>query len=125
MGCTVEWEVSAPSKYGLVIAPTSDRIEEEISQIFSKFSEKFFIAIARLMAFFRQYVAPLLVVLVFLISLIAVSARIFLPNDMAAPAPIEEVSDNAQASDTVADLPPALSALIRGLPDELGLSEQL
>ncbi|MGV0025008.1 hypothetical protein [Phormidesmis priestleyi] len=82
------------------------------------------------MAFFRQYIAPLLVVLVFIVSLVAVSARIFLPNDMAAPAPIEEVnptSDKAQspAADSVADLPPALSALLKGLPDELGLSEQL
>ncbi|MEA5577562.1 hypothetical protein [Anabaena sp. UHCC 0451] len=40
------------------------------------------------MAIFRQYIAPLLVVLVFLIALVAVSARIFLPSDMAAPAPI-------------------------------------
>jgi hypothetical protein len=82
------------------------------------------------MAFFRQYIAPLLVVLVFIVSLVAVSARIFLPNDMAAPAPIEEVnptSDKAQspAVDSVADLPPALSALLKGLPDEPGLSEQL
>jgi len=44
------------------------------------------------MAIFREYIAPLLVVLTFLIALVAVSARIFLPNDMAAPAPIEEVS---------------------------------
>lgn len=44
------------------------------------------------MAIFRQYVAPLLVVLVFLVALVAVSARIFLPGDMAAPAPIEEVT---------------------------------
>ncbi|NJK53901.1 MAG: hypothetical protein HC936_15870 [Leptolyngbyaceae cyanobacterium SU_3_3] len=82
------------------------------------------------MAFFRQYIAPLLVVLVFLVSLVAVSARIFLPNDMAAPAPIEEVSPSAskaQASSakSLADLPPALSALIKGLPDEVGLSEHL
>ncbi|YAF94978.1 MAG: hypothetical protein AB3A66_20695 [Nodularia sp. CChRGM 3473] len=42
------------------------------------------------MAIFRQYIAPLLVVLVFLFALVAVSARIFLPSDMAAPAPIEE-----------------------------------
>jgi hypothetical protein len=42
------------------------------------------------MAIFRQYIAPLLVVLVFIIALVAVSARIFLPSDMAAPAPIEE-----------------------------------
>lgn len=43
------------------------------------------------MVIFRQYIAPLLVVLVFLVALVAVSARIFLPSDMAAPAPTEEV----------------------------------
>ncbi len=43
------------------------------------------------MAIFRQYIAPFLVVLVFLFALLAVSARIFLPSDMAAPAPIEDV----------------------------------
>ncbi|MBE9008494.1 hypothetical protein IQ259_26475 [Fortiea sp. LEGE XX443] len=43
------------------------------------------------MAIFRQYIAPLLVVLVFVFALVAVSARIFLPSDMAAPAPIEEI----------------------------------
>ncbi|MDM9382523.1 hypothetical protein QUB80_17625 [Chlorogloeopsis sp. ULAP01] len=42
------------------------------------------------MAIFRQYIAPLLVVVIFLIALVAVSARIFLPSDMAAPAPIED-----------------------------------
>ncbi len=44
------------------------------------------------MAIFREYIAPLLVVLVFLFALVVVSARIFLPTDMAQPAPIEEVS---------------------------------
>jgi hypothetical protein len=43
------------------------------------------------MAIFRQYILPLLVVLVFMLALVAVSARIFLPADMAAPAPVEEV----------------------------------
>jgi hypothetical protein len=43
------------------------------------------------MAFFRQVVAPFLIVLVFLVALVAVSSRIFLPSDMAAPAPIEDV----------------------------------
>jgi hypothetical protein len=43
------------------------------------------------MSIFRSYIAPLLVVLVFFAALIAVSARIFLPADMAAPAPVEEV----------------------------------
>jgi len=53
------------------------------------------------MAIFRQYIAPLLVVLVFLIALVAVSARIFIPADMAAPAPTEEVNpqlDNAHVN---------------------------
>ncbi|WP_237743559.1 hypothetical protein [Pleurocapsa sp. PCC 7319] len=40
------------------------------------------------MNFFRQYIAPLLVVTIFLLALLAVSARIFLPSDMAAPAPV-------------------------------------
>lgn len=40
------------------------------------------------MNFFRQYVAPLIVVTIFLLALFAVSIRIFLPSDMAAPAPI-------------------------------------
>ena len=41
------------------------------------------------MPFFRQYIAPLIVVLLFGLALVATSARIFLPNEMAAPAPIE------------------------------------
>ncbi|WP_341526130.1 hypothetical protein WKK05_26710 [Nostoc sp. UHCC 0302] len=57
------------------------------------------------MAIFRQYIAPLLAVLVFIFALVAVSARIFLPSDMAAPAPIEEVGVSLQP--TPADLPPA------------------
>jgi hypothetical protein len=56
------------------------------------------------MAIFRQYIAPLLVVLVFVFALVAVSARIFLPSDMAAPAPIEEVGISSQP--TPANLPP-------------------
>ncbi|MBC6421248.1 MAG: hypothetical protein GDA38_06580 [Hormoscilla sp. SP12CHS1] len=44
------------------------------------------------MAFLRQVLAPFLILLVFLVALLAVSARIFLPNDMAAPAPIEDVA---------------------------------
>ena len=42
------------------------------------------------MAILRQYIAPLIAVLIFSLALVAVSARIFLPSDMAAPAPIEE-----------------------------------
>ena len=40
------------------------------------------------MTIFRQYIAPLIAVLIFAIALAAVSARIFLPSVMAAPAPI-------------------------------------
>ncbi|MGD1852289.1 MAG: hypothetical protein ACFCBU_17460 [Cyanophyceae cyanobacterium] len=48
------------------------------------------------MNFLRQHIAPLLVVLVFAIALVAVSARIFLPDDMLAPAPIsEEIGNDA------------------------------
>ncbi|MBD2692531.1 hypothetical protein [Anabaena catenula] len=46
------------------------------------------------MAIFRQYIAPLLAVLIFTFALVAVSARIFLPSDMAAPAPIGMVIGN-------------------------------
>ncbi|MEW5857216.1 MAG: hypothetical protein AB1861_07530 [Cyanobacteriota bacterium] len=52
------------------------------------------------MAIFRQYIAPLIAVLIFFVALVAVSARIFLPSDMAAPAPIEDVDapgERAQA----------------------------
>ncbi|MCC3444358.1 MULTISPECIES: hypothetical protein [unclassified Microcoleus] len=42
------------------------------------------------MTIIRQYIAPLIAILVFFVALVAVSARIFLPADMAAPAPIEE-----------------------------------
>jgi hypothetical protein len=71
------------------------------------------------MALFRQYVAPFLIVLVFLVALVAVSSRIFLPADMAAPAPISDVvSAKPEASGKLAGLPPALSALVKGLPDD-------
>jgi hypothetical protein len=78
------------------------------------------------MAVFRQYIAPLLVVLVFLLALVAVSARIFLPDDMAAPAPIEDISFNAAqrlslpstADALAANAPSLLDALVHGLPDE-------
>jgi len=49
------------------------------------------------MAIFRQYIAPLIVVLIFLTALMAVSVRIFLPADMAAPAPIEDVAQPSPA----------------------------
>ena len=63
------------------------------------------------MAIFRQYIAPFLIVLVFLVALTAVSARIFLPSDMAAPAPIEDVEsaskqELAPKTDPTAELQP-------------------
>jgi hypothetical protein len=62
------------------------------------------------MAFFRQYIAPLLVVIVFAIALVAVSARIFLPSDLAAPAPIEEMeSANSAAASSLPAVPEALT----------------
>ena len=57
------------------------------------------------MAIFRQYIAPFLIVLVFLVALLAVSARIFLPSDMAGPAPIEDVeSVSSRTPDITAHL---------------------
>lgn len=55
------------------------------------------------MAIFRQYIAPFLILLVFLVALLAVSARIFLPSDMAAPAPIEDV-ESASVQSPLGDI---------------------
>lgn len=54
------------------------------------------------MSFFRQYIAPLFIVLIFLVAMVAVSARIFLPSDLAAPAPIEEPSALGDSMTTMA-----------------------
>ena len=40
-----------------------------------------------MIAFFRQKILPFLTIIVFLIALVAVSARGFLASDMVAPAP--------------------------------------
>ncbi len=40
------------------------------------------------MNFFRQYISPLLILIMFLVALVAVSSRAFLPSDLASPAPI-------------------------------------
>ena len=40
------------------------------------------------MNFFRQYVTPFLIIAMFLVALVAVSSRAFLPSDLAAPAPV-------------------------------------
>ncbi len=44
-----------------------------------------------MLSFIRQYVAPFVAILIFLVALFVVSARIFLPSDLAAPAPLEDV----------------------------------
>jgi hypothetical protein len=80
------------------------------------------------MAIFRQYVAPLLIVIVFLVALLAVSSRIFLADDMAAPAPIEEMAvPTAQFSTSrkVSSLPPSLSSLVTGITEDTVLTGQL
>jgi len=69
------------------------------------------------MSIFRQYIAPFLILLVFLVALLAVSARAFLPSDMAAPAPMEEVesaSKQAPSSevDAAAGLPPVEAPIL-------------
>lgn len=76
-------------------------------------------------AFFRQNIAPFLVLLVFLVALLATSARIFLPSDMLAPAPIDEPTSQQIESvpsalrdrtSEVAGLPPSLKLLVQGIP---------
>lgn len=80
------------------------------------------------MAFFRQYIAPLLIVLAFLFALVVVSARIFLPSDMAQPAVVEESAPPTAAAGvpqaTQTPRSPSLSLLIHGLPDDPRLSAQ-
>jgi len=51
------------------------------------------------MAFFRAYIAPLFIVLIFVVAMVAVSARIFLPSDMMAPAPVDGLSLTSDAAD--------------------------
>jgi hypothetical protein len=76
------------------------------------------------MSIFRQYIAPLLIVVVFLVALLAVSSRIFLADDMAAPAPVDEVSLQQlrlPLSQKVSSLPPSLSALVTGITEDSAL----
>ncbi|MFB2975883.1 hypothetical protein [Microseira sp. BLCC-F43] len=67
--------------------------------------KNYFPPTARTMAFLRQYVFPFLIVAMFLVALVAVSARIFLPADLAAPAPQVE----APAAEPVATQPSVTS----------------
>lgn len=90
------------------------------------------------MVFIRQYLAPLMAVIIFVLALVAVSARIFLPDDMAAPAPITPITQMIQTApaaaapaqlepappitiDQMADLPDSLSTLLKGTPDDRAL----
>lgn len=50
------------------------------------------------MAFFRQYIAPLFIFAIFFLALAAVSARIFLPSDMAMPAVMDEPVSTAPST---------------------------
>ena len=43
------------------------------------------------MSFFRQYITPLIILAMFIVALVAVSSRAFLPSDMAQPAPVGNV----------------------------------
>lgn len=40
------------------------------------------------MSIIRSYIIPFLILIVFLVAMLAVSARIWLPSDMMAPAPV-------------------------------------
>lgn len=73
------------------------------------------------MAIFRQYIAPLIVVLIFLAALVAVSARIFISDDMAAPAPMSETIQQPADNQAIARTLPSLDVLINGLPEEPGM----
>lgn len=75
------------------------------------------------MAIFRQYIDPLLIVLVFLVALVAVSSRIFMTEDMAAPAPLEEMAPTKAhlSSGKVSRLPSSLSALMTGVTEDVAL----
>ncbi|NJL42922.1 MAG: hypothetical protein HC856_09015 [Pseudanabaena sp. RU_4_16] len=55
------------------------------------------------MSFFRQYIAPLIIFAIFIFTLILVSSRAFLPNDMMTPAPIG----------TIGTIPSSLAASIK------------
>ena len=63
------------------------------------------------MNFFRQYIVPFLMLAMFILALLAVSSRAFLPSDMAAPAPVSseevgtiETQALAQLSQSATDL---------------------
>lgn len=48
-------------------------------------------------SFIQQYVVPALILVVFLFTLVVVSARSFIPGDMAQPAPVDPVEMESPA----------------------------
>jgi hypothetical protein len=50
------------------------------------------------MNIFRQYVAPALIVVVFLLALLATSARIFLPEGLSSPVSVESPAPSGASS---------------------------
>ncbi|MGQ9837712.1 MAG: hypothetical protein ACUVRV_07020 [Cyanobacteriota bacterium] len=52
----------------------------------------------------RQYVFPAFILLVFLFTLVVVSIRSFLPEDMAQPAPIEDLTPVASSISLMSEL---------------------
>lgn len=73
------------------------------------------------MSFIRSYIAPFFIVLIFVIAMIAVSARIVLPSDMVAPAPATDPGYSSPALTSQGETAsPALSELLHG-PEEFGI----
>ncbi|BDA40265.1 hypothetical protein CPARK_000125700 [cyanobacterium endosymbiont of Braarudosphaera bigelowii] len=48
------------------------------------------------MQFFREYIAPFLILLIFVISLFVMIARSFITSDLLIPAPISFIFDNSK-----------------------------
>jgi hypothetical protein len=67
------------------------------------------------MSIIRQYIAPLIAIIIFFIALAATSARIFLPSDMLAPAPVDGIGFNidGQNSKLISLSAPAIEALVK------------
>ena len=63
------------------------------------------------MGFFRQYIAPLFIVLIFAIALLATSARIFLTSDMMAPAPGSQFTGSQSTEQPVSYVPSTATLL--------------
>jgi hypothetical protein len=77
------------------------------------------------MAFFRQYIAPLFIFAIFFVALAAVSARIFLPSDMAMPAVMDEPGPSVQSPSQPTAQPTVQTALPGLLPGAFSASAQV